>query len=136
MPDELDALRKRWRALCGRLGAPPPTRDAWLRAIEAKHGEPGRHYHTLRHLVELCAHVDAHASRVSDPDAVSLAIFFHDLVYDARGGQAAPGSNEDRSAAEFRRFAAAVMRAAPVAAAAAAPLTTARVDAIASWIEV
>jgi pantetheine-phosphate adenylyltransferase len=64
---------------------------------------PGRHYHTLVHLAELLGHLDEQRAAVTDADAVELAIFFHDVVYDASGGGG--GKNERDSAELFRMFA-------------------------------
>lgn len=90
-----------WHALCDRLHvAPAPSLSWWARLHDAYEG-PGRHYHTLRHLSELLEHARQHPPR--DKDAVLLAIFFHDIVYDARGGGG--GNNERDSAEVFRTFA-------------------------------
>jgi predicted metal-dependent HD superfamily phosphohydrolase len=54
--------------------------------LEIRHAEPHRRYHTMVHVRHVLAEVDAlladHA--VADPDAVRLAAWFHDAVYDPR----------------------------------------------------
>lgn len=45
--------------------------------------EPGRHYHNLDHINALLTLSATHAAMLRDRDAVDLAIFFHDVVYDA-----------------------------------------------------
>jgi predicted metal-dependent HD superfamily phosphohydrolase len=55
--------------------------------------EPHRRYHTLRHLEECFARFDELRDVASDPDAVELAIWFHDAIYEPRRGD-----NEARSA--------------------------------------
>ena len=129
-PDEFDALKTRWEGVCARVGTPARARDEWWAAIAREHSARGRHNHTLLHLAELFAHVEAHAAgdaaagdgAVADADAVALAIFFHDYVYDALAKL--PSKNEDDSAEVFLRF----------AAASAPRLARARAGAIAAWI--
>lgn len=55
--------------------------------------EPGRFYHTLDHIEHCIATFDDCRSLVDDPDALELAIWFHDVIYE-------PGKpdNEARSA--------------------------------------
>ena len=46
--------------------------------------EPHRHYHTIDHLAAVLSIVDAQADEADDPQAVRLAAWFHDAVYDPR----------------------------------------------------
>jgi predicted metal-dependent HD superfamily phosphohydrolase len=55
--------------------------------------EPHRHYHTTEHLAAMLSVVEEHASAAADPDAVRLAAWFHDAVYDPL-----ESDNEERSA--------------------------------------
>ena len=48
----------------------------------ARWSEPHRHYHTTDHLRVVLAVVDDHAARADDPDAVRLAAWYHDAIYD------------------------------------------------------
>ncbi|GAA2412409.1 HD domain-containing protein [Nonomuraea africana] len=59
----------------------------------ARWSEPHRRYHTLDHLIAVLAAIDPLAPVAADPDAVRLAAWFHDAVYDGR-----PGWDEERSA--------------------------------------
>jgi predicted metal-dependent HD superfamily phosphohydrolase len=61
--------------------------------LEAAYGDPRRGYHDLLHLAEVLAHV-AELTDPADPalEAVLLAAWFHDAVYDGRA------DDEERSA--------------------------------------
>ncbi len=67
----------------------PRLRDRLVAAYD----DPARGYHDLRHLVEVLEHLDDLLPEDHpEPDAVVLAAWFHDAVYDAFG------DNEQRSA--------------------------------------
>jgi predicted metal-dependent HD superfamily phosphohydrolase len=83
--------------------------DAWLRqcaavaahgdvagegaSLLARYAEPHRGYHDLAHLDEVLRAVDLLADEAEDLDAVRLAAWFHDAVYDP-----AAADNEESSA--------------------------------------
>jgi predicted metal-dependent HD superfamily phosphohydrolase len=46
--------------------------------------EPHRHYHTLSHLDAMLLVISEHAAVAADLDAVRLAAWFHDAIYDPR----------------------------------------------------
>jgi predicted metal-dependent HD superfamily phosphohydrolase len=81
-----------WRRLWTELGA--HTIDGGLfNQLVAAYSEAHRHYHTLQHLRECFAHLEAAASLGRRPAEVELALWFHDAVYDPQRGD-----NEERSA--------------------------------------
>jgi len=47
----------------------------------ARWSEPQRHYHTVDHLAAVLSIIDENAAFAADPDAVRLAAWFHDAVY-------------------------------------------------------
>src|SRR3954447_17771415 len=47
----------------------------------ARWSEPQRHYHTADHLAAVLCIIDENAAVAADPDAVRLAAWFHDAVY-------------------------------------------------------
>lgn len=73
---------------------------AWLEAVVARHRQPHRRYHDVRHVAWVVRHALALARRypVGDLGAVIAAAFFHDAVYDPTAAD-----NEAQSARLARR---------------------------------
>jgi predicted metal-dependent HD superfamily phosphohydrolase len=86
MPTDRAELRAQWRALV-------PRGEALGEDLIARWSQPHRQYHTTDHLAAVLSVVDRYADLVADADAVRLAGWFHDAVYDPRAGD-----NEERSA--------------------------------------
>lgn len=84
----------RWLALWQRLGLPGDGASWHQRLIKA-YSEPQRHYHTMQHLEECLAELDAAetAGHITSPDMIQAALWFHDAVYDPQGSD-----NEELSA--------------------------------------
>jgi predicted metal-dependent HD superfamily phosphohydrolase len=80
-----------------RLGADPHVAGPIYDALAAAYAEPARHYHTLDHIAALLRLLDSHGGDLQDRDAVELAVFFHDAVYEP-----ARTNNEETSAALAR----------------------------------
>lgn len=78
----LDALDLSWHNLMGRLAIAANAGDPVLAELVRAYTQPGRHYHTLDHIAALLRLLDTHGREVIDRDAVELAVFFHDAVYD------------------------------------------------------
>ncbi len=72
-----------WRA-CLPAAAPADLAARVGADLLAQWREPHRHYHTADHLAAVLAVVDAHRAHAADPDAVRLAAWYHDAVYDPR----------------------------------------------------
>ncbi|MGL6291666.1 MAG: HD domain-containing protein [Silanimonas sp.] len=107
-------LDESWLRAWRHLGADAP---AGLQArLVAAWSEPQRHYHTLQHLTECLAHVDAALALARAPGEVEIALWFHDVVYDPKAKD-----NERRSADWAAR---------ELAAAGVAPASVARVVAL------
>jgi predicted metal-dependent HD superfamily phosphohydrolase len=82
-----------WAALAGDS---PTSRTEWA-AVVAAWSEPHRRYHDLAHLAAVLGLVEAMSGAAGDPDAVRLAAWYHDVVYDPRSAE-----NEARSAGRAR----------------------------------
>ena len=89
MPDE-DLIRA-WDDLIGRHTADPAAAIEG-RALLARWAEPHRRYHTSSHLRDVLTGVEEFADHAVDPDALRLAAWYHDAVY-----QGEP-DDEERSA--------------------------------------
>jgi predicted metal-dependent HD superfamily phosphohydrolase len=92
---------ERWVKLCDSVGAVKDSVSCFNRLIAA-YSEPHRHYHNLRHIAECQQEFDAVRERVTSPESIELAIWFHDAVYDTK----AP-DNEEKSAEWAKGFLAA-----------------------------
>jgi predicted metal-dependent HD superfamily phosphohydrolase len=67
-----------WAALAGDS---PTSRTEWAAVVEAW-SQPHRRYHGLAHLAAVLGVVGELAHAAADPDAVRLAAWYHDVVYD------------------------------------------------------
>jgi predicted metal-dependent HD superfamily phosphohydrolase len=80
--DALDQVQRCWNGLILRLGCDPPVAGTVLEDLVCAYAEPHRHYHTLDHIAALLALLDHHGAGALDRAALTLAILFHDVVYD------------------------------------------------------
>ena len=74
-------LLEQWATLIARHTADPDAPGIG-RALLASWSEPHRRYHSVAHLRDILAHVQDLADCAEDPDAVRLAAWYHDAVYD------------------------------------------------------
>ena len=93
-------LPDRWRSLTGAIGARGDVAGTFA-DLDRRHREPGRCYHTWDHIADCLAELDTAPGLCDRPEAVELALWFHDAVYDPRAGD-----NEARSAELLREAAA------------------------------
>lgn len=77
-----------WHALTGR-----PPDAALFDAVLRGYCEPHRHYHTLEHLDACLRHLGKHRALAQHPNALALALWFHDAIYSIGAAD-----NEQRSA--------------------------------------
>lgn len=70
----------RWQTLMRRLGL--AANEATFAALLAAYRQPHRHYHTPRHIADCLQQFDALRHEAEQPNAIELAIWFHDAIYD------------------------------------------------------
>lgn len=68
--------------------------------LDRLYGEPHRRYHTAGHIEHCLRQLDLAADRMDEPDAVEMAVWFHDAIYDIPAKD-----NELRSAELFAALA-------------------------------
>lgn len=83
-----------WRRCPATRATPDPT--PVYEELAAYYAEPHRHYHTLAHIEQCLRQFDLAAEHMDEPDAVEMALWFHDVIYEP-----AAKDNELRSAQLF-----------------------------------
>lgn len=112
MRSEIALLQHHWRSFGPHADKDkkPALRKAldfldqkWWKEIVQWHSPssipPRRQYHTLSHLAEMFGHFNRYLTKLKDPRAVALSIFFHDIIYDPESK-----TNEEDSAEVFIKF--------------------------------
>jgi predicted metal-dependent HD superfamily phosphohydrolase len=80
--DAPDLVQRRWNDLVSRRGCNSAVAVRVLEGTMRAYAEPHRHYHTLDHIAALLTLLRRHGADIADRDALTLAILFHDVVYD------------------------------------------------------
>lgn len=92
-------LQAEWTRLCEALGIEAAYGgQLWAHLVDA-YDEPQRHYHRLDHIAAVVADAVRLRDRFARPDAVVLALFFHDIVYEP-----VRRDNETRSADKLQTW--------------------------------
>ncbi len=76
----IDRFRALWQR-CLLAGAPDDSAAIHQRLIDG-YNESQRFYHTLEHIEHCLRMFDACKSQLEQPDAVELAVWFHDVVFE------------------------------------------------------
>lgn len=97
MPQYLTLLEKSWFELHQHYHFSEPQKV--FNKLIAAHSEKQRAYHTLQHLYECLALLESIRADLNDADAVELALWFHDAVYDPQSKD-----NELKSAELFEQY--------------------------------
>jgi predicted metal-dependent HD superfamily phosphohydrolase len=74
--------------------------DDVYKEVHGYYSEAGRHYHTPEHIDHCLIQFDLASAEMEDADAVEIAIWFHDLIFDVRASD-----NELQSARRFAELA-------------------------------
>jgi predicted metal-dependent HD superfamily phosphohydrolase len=88
-----DVLRRKWRDLLGAWAVERALADRTFEEIRGHYAEPGRFYHTLDHVHDVLDTVEFLGTSALNLNAVRLAAWLHDVIYDSRATD-----NEERSA--------------------------------------
>jgi predicted metal-dependent HD superfamily phosphohydrolase len=88
-----ERLRAEWRRDLEDWAAPVDYVDQTFDDLVDRYAEPHRHYHTLEHVAAVLRCTESLDGVARDPQAVRMAAWYHDVVYDP-----ASGDNEARSA--------------------------------------
>mmetsp|Transcript_11792 Transcript_11792/g.11430 ORF Transcript_11792/g.11430 Transcript_11792/m.11430 type:complete len:227 (+) Transcript_11792:71-751(+) len=96
IPDSCESVKRIWENLCKDIFISHDITNKIWSTIESKYGEAGRAYHTLEHIDNLFSVYESYKMRITDANAVKLAIIFHDIVYDPKSKL-----NEEKSAELF-----------------------------------
>lgn len=86
-----ETLKAKWSNLCQRLNISDNL--ATFENLLNHYSEPPRAYHTLNHIHSCLQELDSVKSLLNNPEAVELAIWYHDIIYTI--GQI---DNEEKSA--------------------------------------
>src|SRR5262245_50721588 len=88
-----DVLRRKWHDLLRTWAVDRPLADRTFEEVREHYAEPGRFYHTLDHIHNVLETVESLGSHARNLNAVKLATWLHDVIYDSRASD-----NEERSA--------------------------------------
>jgi predicted metal-dependent HD superfamily phosphohydrolase len=89
----IDQRRETWKNLLHGWDVPPIQAERTFEEIAQAYSGPDRFYHTLDHVMDVLATVENLATQANNLNAVKLAAWLHDVIYDTK----AP-DNEERSA--------------------------------------
>lgn len=92
-------LATQWHQLTASFTPDADLRAATLRQLTSAYEALGRYYHTLTHIEALLRAVEEAPVPLRDKEAVQLAIWFHDAVYNPMRSD-----NEERSAVLAQQF--------------------------------
>ncbi len=77
-----DQNRARFVALWRRCPVDASARaDEFYDYLVKRYSEPHRHYHTLEHVQRCLEKLDQAVALIKDPDAVEMALWLHDAIY-------------------------------------------------------
>jgi predicted metal-dependent HD superfamily phosphohydrolase len=86
-------LRRKWHDLLIAWAVPPFLANEMFEDVRQHYAGPGRFYHTFNHVGAVLDTVENLAAFARNRNAVKLAVWLHDVIYDSRASD-----NEARSA--------------------------------------
>jgi predicted metal-dependent HD superfamily phosphohydrolase len=94
-----DVMIRKWHDLFQAWAVDPILGDERFEDACRHYSEPGRYYHTFDHVQAVLSTVDEFSSYARNLNAVKLAAWLHDVIYDSRASD-----NEERSAEYAERL--------------------------------
>lgn len=94
-----DQVRQHWHELLRAWTVDPIQADRKFEDICLSYSGPDRCYHTLDHVLAVLCTVDSLSSHAKNLNAVKLAAWLHDVIYDSKASD-----NEERSAEYAERL--------------------------------
>src|SRR5690242_8329370 len=88
-----DVLHQKWHELLRTWAVAPALMEQTFEEVRERYSESSRFYHTLDHIQDVLQTVDRLGSYAPIGNAVRLAAWLHDVIYDSRASD-----NEERSA--------------------------------------
>ncbi|MEI8376181.1 MAG: hypothetical protein WCJ35_25455 [Planctomycetota bacterium] len=96
----MDSLsHQKWHDLLSVWTVDPTLADVMFEDVSKRYAGSGRFYHTLDHIGAVLETVESLGSFAQNPNAVTLAAWLHDVIYDSR-----TSDNEERSAEYAERW--------------------------------
>ncbi|HPT66084.1 MAG TPA: hypothetical protein PK257_02120 [Candidatus Woesebacteria bacterium] len=93
----VEKLNKHWNDLCQRLNINKDQNS--FNEIVKNYSESHRHYHNLKHIDNSLGEFELIKDKLNNPEAVELAIWYHDIVYNLY-----ESDNEEQSAELAKTF--------------------------------
>ncbi len=81
--ERLSTLKKDWTALASMYSTDKSKIGEFWQEIVIHYSSPKRHYHNLEHISNMLTQSQKHADNLKDPETVKLAIWYHDIIYNA-----------------------------------------------------
>jgi predicted metal-dependent HD superfamily phosphohydrolase len=88
----LEKMRRAWIDLLDVWSVDPSQANENFEEISRRYVEPGRYYHTLAHIHDVLETVECLGADAKNLNAVRLAAWLHDVIYDSKASD-----NEERS---------------------------------------
>src|SRR5689334_21941080 len=77
----LEQLQEQWNHVLNKHSELPGISQDTFNDLVQRYSDPERAYHTLHHIAQLLQTAETFKARLHDYEAVFLAIWFHDAVY-------------------------------------------------------
>jgi predicted metal-dependent HD superfamily phosphohydrolase len=84
---DLDRLAKKWQKCWHGLALDSLELDRVFQQLVNAYLQPDRYYHNLNHIQHVLTTVDRFSATLQNPNAVYLAAWFHDFIYDAQASE-------------------------------------------------